>query len=140
MLLERQRYAQARETLEPCREAMARAGRRSLEGAINAALLCCDAHDADWAAWDQHITRAHVLLRASGFVERDIAWVAEAAGVLAGARGARAQAFAAWRIALEQWTALGQAAGAERVRQRAAGVSESTQSKVEMRREACGGG
>jgi hypothetical protein len=87
---------------------MARAGRRGLEGALNAALLCCDAADSDWASWDVHAARAELLLGASGFVDGDIAWAVEKAADLAADEGQARRAVGAWRMAMAQWEAVGQ--------------------------------
>ncbi|MFT4623390.1 MAG: serine/threonine protein kinase/tetratricopeptide (TPR) repeat protein [Myxococcota bacterium] len=118
VLLAQGRYVEARESLEPCREAMARAGRRGLEGALNAALLCCDAAESDWGAWDQHAARAELLLGASGFVDGDIAAVAEQAADLAVAAGQGQRGLSAARLAAAQWLAVGKLDRAEAVEER----------------------
>ncbi len=108
VLITRSRASEARAYLEPCRAAMARAGRRGLEGALNAALMCCDADVRDWVSWDRHAGRALILLDASGLVDVDIAQVAERAADLAVTAGHGRRALGAWHLATNQWRSLGQ--------------------------------
>lgn len=123
VLLAQGRHFEARSSLEPCREAMARAGRRGLEGALNAALLCCDAAASDWTTWDAHAARAELLLGASGFVDADIAWALQHAGELAAAQEQSLRADRAWRMACAQWTAVGQGDRAESLEERIADLN-----------------
>ncbi|MCB9536146.1 MAG: protein kinase [Myxococcales bacterium] len=89
-----------------CAEASGR-GVRPLEAVCYVALLVCDAVDADWAAWREHLTAATRVLDETGFVDRDLATVARRAGQTALDAGEPIAARGAFILALTQWRSLG---------------------------------
>ena len=107
LLLERGRYAEAREALLAVRDEFERSGRTRFLGNTNAQLLACDAAAGDFEAWDEHMAEARRLLSRSSAVERDIAWPLGLAGELATAAGEEERARGAFELALAQWRAIG---------------------------------
>jgi eukaryotic-like serine/threonine-protein kinase len=139
LLVARGCYAEASDRLETVLDAMSKAGRRGLEGALHAALLPCVAASGGWAAFDHHAKLAGTRLEHSRFVDVDVAEMAERAAELAAGQGEHGRAVAAWRIAEAQWAALGEhsrheeARSARRVDEVAAqgGVPELNEGAIE---------
>ncbi len=88
---------------------------RAFAAVANAALLPCDAHAADWLAFDARVERADALLSETRLVDADTGRLLEAAGDTARAAGEWARAVAAYGLARQQWAALERAADVERV-------------------------
>lgn len=107
LLIEQQRFPEARRRLNLVLTAMARSGRRGLEGAVHAFLLPCVARARDWEAWDGHLEQGRALLQATGIVDADIAGVAEVAARIATSMRERERAADAWALAREQWLRMG---------------------------------
>jgi serine/threonine protein kinase/tetratricopeptide (TPR) repeat protein len=111
---ERGAYAEARVRLERSRPVFEQ-GRRDALAWLYLVLLLCDAGQRDWASWDQHWRVAEELLSETGYLDLDIAIVAEMAGTLARDAGDGARAAAAYELARKQWQGLGRGSDAERV-------------------------
>ncbi len=116
VLVERGRYAEAREVLEGALALTRRQGRRVVEGNVHAYLLPTLAGVRDWVAFEQHRAAAEALLAESGIVEEDIARMAETAGRLAQEARRGDSARGAFLLAARQWEGLGRHADALRAR------------------------
>jgi len=110
----RARWSEAREVLVAARRDLARAGWKGLYACAHVLAATCDAGLGDWASWDADLQVAEELLEAWDAKAPDLARAATQAAELATAAGERARARRAWRIALREWTALGDAAAAAR--------------------------
>lgn len=79
---------------------------------------CCDAANGEWERWDEHVDAGVSSLEASGMAHPDLPWLAEKSGKLARYADELGRAERAYRVAAEQWRALGdeqRAAGAEAI-------------------------
>ena len=117
VLIERDRFGEAREILEPALLAVGRGGRRGLLGVLHVALLPCLARAGEWAGYDRNLVRAGQLLKATGLVDVDVARAAERGGTLALEAGRPDAARAGLELARAQWTALHRPGEADRVTQ-----------------------
>ena len=54
-----------------------------MKGAAHMAMLSCAAAEQNWESWDHHIGQAITILDETGFIDRDVAWLAHLAGDLA---------------------------------------------------------
>lgn len=70
-------------------------------------LLVCDAGEQRWEDWDDHWAEGDTLLSDTGYLDLDIATVAQMAAALAQKRGHQGRARQAYRLAHHQWQALG---------------------------------
>jgi tetratricopeptide (TPR) repeat protein len=119
VLMERGRFDQAEPLVSRCAVVFERQGRSGLVAATHAVLLPCIAHRGDGAEFDLHVARAEDGLRATGFVEDDIARVAVAAGDLWSAKADPIRAARCWALAEDQYRRMGRAAEAEALAARA---------------------
>ena len=115
-LIAGERFAEARRLLESTVPRLEQLGRLPLVAAVGVKLLACYAGTGDWQTWDMEIGATQQRLADTGFVEQDVAMVAEHAGALAAAAGKHERARTAYDIAAEQLASLGRTAEAERVR------------------------
>lgn len=106
VLVERERYDEALAPLEEALDLLEAAGRRGLVGLAHVVQLPCAAARGDLRSWDVHWVRSQALLAETGFVEVDIAMMAERAGTLMAAVDAE-RAVAVRGLARSQWLALG---------------------------------
>ncbi len=109
------RYAEARPVLEEGLENVRAQGRRGIEGCVRICLLPALGALGDWAAWDRHFYEGERLLEETGFVEIDIARMAEKAGEIAAAHGDFTRARQAWALAQVQYWALDREQDAARI-------------------------
>lgn len=107
LLVEQARWMEALEILLPLRVEVSRQRRGSMEAAISVAVLPPLAAMGRWDEFDLFVLRGRSLLLETGFVEPDLARKASLAGDVAREEGELARAEVAWRIALDQWGALG---------------------------------
>jgi len=96
----------ARAAFEACRELLQAQGRRSFLAAVEVSLVAVSAGEGDWAAWDRHWAAAQEHLAATGFVDPDLAGLAERAAALALVAGQAERAAAAAALAAGQRAAL----------------------------------
>ena len=82
-------------------------GRRAVLGCAEAATLPARAAEARWEGFERSLERGAELLRETGLVDRDVAWVIERGGDLAAEGGRLDLAGRAWRVAAEQWRGVG---------------------------------
>jgi tetratricopeptide (TPR) repeat protein len=111
-------FSGARRRLEPLRRRWAEQGRVGYLGAACASLLPVYAAARDEVAFDGAIGEAERLLAESGLVDVDIPWPAEMAGAEWNAAGDVGRERRCLALALGQWTAMGDASGEARVRDR----------------------
>jgi tetratricopeptide (TPR) repeat protein len=107
ILLERGDWAGARVTVEACLGPFAALERRQQLAAAHVYLMCAAAGEADWPRWDHHHGEGRSLLLRTGYVEADVARVAERAAILAGEAGEWRRREDAIALARDQWEALG---------------------------------
>jgi tetratricopeptide (TPR) repeat protein len=119
VLLERGAFGEAEALVSRCAVVFERQGRSGLVAATHAVLLPCIAHRGDGAEFDLHVARAEDGLRATGFVEDDIARVALAAGDLWSGNADPIRAARCWALAEDQYRRMGRAAEAEALAARA---------------------
>ncbi len=82
-------------------------GQKAMIGIAHLVLMACAASANDWSGWDVHLAAGREAVRDTRFVEQDIALIAALAGDIARRGGWVDRARAAWRLAQEQWEALG---------------------------------
>jgi tetratricopeptide (TPR) repeat protein len=104
----RERWAEARDSLEHVVSAFRRMRQIGYLGCAHTSLLPAVAGLGDWAAWDEHFALALAAFEESPLVDVDIATSAESAARIAASAGEVQRALRAWGLAYEQWTALGQ--------------------------------
>ena len=107
VLIERGRYAEARQCLEATLGSLKRRHMEDLAGELHCCLLPCVAAEGDWTAWDRHASTGIELLKATGSVDPDTAMVTGLAARLAAAAGQTERARAAYSLAIGQLRALG---------------------------------
>ena len=105
--LERREYLGAIETLDALEQAWSAQMRPGYLAIVHVTALPCHAALGRWEDWDRHMAEAQRLLHASAFVELDMARTAESAARLADGADQRRRARVAWKLAREQWQALG---------------------------------
>ncbi len=108
VLLDRDRYIEARHTLVESSPIIEQTGQRSLLAFVQLALCQCAAGLGAWADWARLMPRAQKLLTETAMVDPDVARVAHRAADLARAANHHAEAAEAYRLALSQWLDLGQ--------------------------------
>jgi len=74
---------------------------------VHAGLLACAPRDHDWVRWDEHFSFIQEALTKNKIVDRDLAYCAHLAADNAAAAGQRVSAGEAYRLALDQFKALG---------------------------------
>jgi len=109
----RERWAEARDSLEHVVSAFRRLRQPGYLGCAHACLLPAVAGLGDWDAWDEHFALALEAFEEAPLVDVDIATAAETAARLAAAAGKHRRARRAWGLAFEQWTSLGQTSRAD---------------------------
>ena len=107
-LIDQGRHDDARVHLDACIDRFAHRGQRAMVGALQVVLLLCDAHDADWDLFAEHLRQGRALLQVTGFHDLDVARAARAAGHAVGA-GRPDLAGAALLLARSQFQALDRA-------------------------------
>ncbi len=120
VLLEQERFADARAAFEAELPALVRTGKRAYLGWVHHVLLPCAAHAGDLASFDAHAAAARELAAQGALVDEDMALAAERAGSLLAAHGEGARAAEAYALAAAQWRALGDEARAESAQRAAA--------------------
>ncbi len=115
---DQQRYAEARPVLEEGLEKVRAQGRRGIEGCVRVCLLPALAALGDWAAWDEQFDVGERMLEETGFVEIDIARMAERAAEIALESGDSTRARKAFALAQVQYWALDREQDAARVESR----------------------
>jgi len=120
------RYADARPVLEEGLEKVHAQGRRGIEGCVHVAMLPSLGALADWPAWDRHFERGEALLEETGFIEIDIARMAERAGDIAAEAGHRGRARQAYGLAQVQYWGLDREQDASRIDERVEELDPST--------------
>jgi tetratricopeptide (TPR) repeat protein len=113
VLIERRLHDEARRVLLRVLETLEVSGQRGYAGVVHALLLPTVAAARDWTAWDHHCGEA--LARLEGFVDRDVAAMAERAGELLREGREWGRARTALGLALTQWRALGRRDAVERI-------------------------
>jgi len=108
--------------LEVAVERLRAAGRKALLGIAEAATLPARAAEGRWEAFERALDRGGELLRETGLSDRDVAWVVERGADGAVDGGRLDLAARAWRLAAEQWRAVGQTAKADLLERSAADV------------------
>jgi serine/threonine protein kinase/tetratricopeptide (TPR) repeat protein len=112
---ERGEYADARRRLERVEPVLIEKERRNPLAWLYVVLLLCDAGERDWANWTLHWSKAEQQIEDTGYIDLDIATVAEMAASAARDAGQPIHAERAYRLALTQWLALGRDDGVARV-------------------------
>jgi tetratricopeptide (TPR) repeat protein len=107
LLVKQGKFDEARPQFDAAMSEMVRKGRTGLQGALHAALLPCLAAEQSWGDWDSHMSMAKDRLARSGFVDPDVAEVAEVGARVAEEEGESGRALQALEIAYAQWRALG---------------------------------
>lgn len=106
-LLARERWVEARRTLDEARGALERSGWRALLACAHVEIATAASAVGDWGARDDHFAKARALLAEGIVADPDLGWAAALAGKLAERAGHRDRAREAWSLAREQWLALG---------------------------------
>lgn len=101
------RAEEARQVLEPNLEPIARGRSPQLAGSVHLGLLLPLAQLNDWKAWDWHFQEGLRVIDDTGFVDMENAHLAELAAVACVGRGDPNRARMIYRVAFEQWKALG---------------------------------
>jgi tetratricopeptide (TPR) repeat protein len=114
VLLQRGRVDEARPELDAALAASRRLGRSLWEQTVRLGLMVCDAGEP---AWDAHLAAVRALDTASGFLDPDLASLAELAGDRALSVGHPRRARDAFTLAARWWAALGRDEEAARVRE-----------------------
>ncbi len=83
-------------------------GRGGWLSILHVAWLPVLAHHGDWEAFADRLAQARTSLESSGFVERDVADLAEMAGEQAVSSDQPHHALAAWSLAMDHWGRVGQ--------------------------------
>jgi len=78
-----------------------------LMSAVELGLALCEGALGNWAAWDRHLPVACAGLARSGFVDKDMAWLAQLAAQVAQSAGHDVRAAAARDLAARQLETLG---------------------------------
>ncbi|MED5374163.1 MAG: protein kinase [Myxococcota bacterium] len=110
VLSEKGEYGRARAVLLPKLKTLERGRSPMMVATLHLALLTPSAHLGEWGAWDRHLETARRVLSESGYVDIENAQQAQRAGESAQALGERDRARRVWRVALEQYRALGREA------------------------------
>jgi len=115
-LIKRHQWPDAKQQLADVVRSWTRRQHHGYLGCAHAALAPCAAATADWRGFDLHLSEAHERINRAGMVDLDIAWPMQLAGDLAARAGQIPRGIRAWRVALAQYTALGDTDRAEEVR------------------------
>ncbi len=105
-LLAQRRTLEAADFIRPTIAVYEATGRRLLAVFACGAMLVCDAAAADFDAWDRHINAVAAFLADQHAAERDLAWSFQAAADLMATLDI-SRARVAWRLAADQWRAVG---------------------------------
>ena len=106
VLLEQERYSEARAVFEREVPGLERDGKRAYLGWVRSVLLPCVAHEGDLTAFDAYVAMARAVTEERGMVDEDMAAAAERAARLFEQRGDAARARVALELASAQWIAL----------------------------------
>jgi tetratricopeptide (TPR) repeat protein len=101
------KYDEARDFLEQGLSRTLLAGSRASAGVVHACLLPCFAAAEDWESWDRHFVDAEKILRASGWVDPDIAEMSSLAADMAQNVDQLERAARAYRLSETQWRGIG---------------------------------
>ncbi len=115
MLLERERYTEAKRTFIGILGEIRRGLSPLLGSHLHIALTACSAVERDWDAWDRHLRKATEVIRRTSYVDIDNARVAELSGDLTLAAGKLDRARRIYGFAQDQYLGLGRIRDAEAV-------------------------
>lgn len=115
--LQRGDFGEATLLAEEARNALAREGRRPMQGSAEVILSAAAAGRKDWPTFRDHLERASALRKATAFCGRDAAWAAHKAGDLALQAEQVDAAKDAYRFAWWQYRGLGDTVAMERLQQ-----------------------
>jgi serine/threonine protein kinase/tetratricopeptide (TPR) repeat protein len=107
VLVDERRFADARGDLRDARRRFEEQGRVGMVAATSVADAVCAAEASDWVACGRDLDTAAAALRETGFVETEIARLAELACAAAARAGRIELAAAAAELAAAQWERLG---------------------------------
>jgi ATP/maltotriose-dependent transcriptional regulator MalT len=97
----------ARAALKPAHRTLEAHDMGAMLGATELALAACAAQSRQWEELDAHLEKSRTLLHESGYVDPDIARVAELAAASAERFGQYDRAWDALKVAEAQWATLG---------------------------------
>ncbi len=118
LLVEEGRFPEAALELRACSTSPDLHGWHPMRSPLALALACCCVLEDDWDLWDTHLAQAIEAQERSGFVDTDVAKMAEHAAGLARVAGQLERSRRAQAIALQQWESLGRREEAEAARSR----------------------
>jgi tetratricopeptide (TPR) repeat protein len=105
-LLAKERWVEARRTLEDARAVLERSGWRSMLACAHVEIATAASGTGDWGVRDEHFDKARALLAEGIVADPDLGWAANLAGKLARRAGHTARAREAFTLARDQWVAL----------------------------------